>query len=487
MDKNIMKKEKKLGVLSLSALVISAMICGGVYNLPQNMSQSASAGAIIIAWIITGIGMWFITNTFMILSVAQPNAKTGIYAYAELGFGKFTGFFSAWGYWICNSFANVGFSVLLMDALNYFFPGYFTGGNNILSIIGGSIVLWVLFFLLRAGTKQANIVNIIGTIGKIVPLIIFVLILLVVFKGSLLLTDFWGLHANATIHDVKLGSLTTQIKSTMLVTLWVFTGIEGAVVVSDKAKSQKAVGRATLLGFVVCLLLYAALSILPLGVFPQSQLATMAPPSTAAVLSLVVGKWGGIFMNVGVIIAILTSWLVWTIMLIELPFAAAKKGTFPKIFTKANKNGAPIFSLLLSTIIMETILVLVYFAGNAWNMMLSITGVMVLPCYILSTLYLFKIALKKETYPSFAPAKRHTALITGLLGTIFGFWMLYSAGIEYILISIIIYACGIPVFMKARNEQAPDKAKFTKAELFFVAILIIVAIIAFIYLCMFII
>ena len=49
----------KLGVISLAALVVSAMIGGGVYNLPQNMAQNSSAGAIIIAWIITGIGMWF--------------------------------------------------------------------------------------------------------------------------------------------------------------------------------------------------------------------------------------------------------------------------------------------------------------------------------------------------------------------------------------------------------------------------------------------
>lgn len=34
---------KKLGVIALAGLVISAMIGGGIFNLPQNMSQSASA------------------------------------------------------------------------------------------------------------------------------------------------------------------------------------------------------------------------------------------------------------------------------------------------------------------------------------------------------------------------------------------------------------------------------------------------------------
>ena len=53
---------KKLGVVALAGVVISAMLGGGVYNLPQNMAQHASAGAILIAWIITGFGMWFIAN-----------------------------------------------------------------------------------------------------------------------------------------------------------------------------------------------------------------------------------------------------------------------------------------------------------------------------------------------------------------------------------------------------------------------------------------
>ena len=211
----------------------------------------------------------------------------------------------AWGYWICNSFANVGYAVLLMDSLNYFFPGYFKGGNNWLSIACGSLVLWVIYFVVLSGVKQASFLNIIGTIGKLVPLAIFLLILVVSFKASLFFTDFWGLKTVASVHDSALGGLLPQIKSTMLVTLWVFTGIEGAVVVSGRAKSQKDVGKATFLGFLTCLLLYTALSLLPLGVFPQGEVSTMAPPSTAAVLMGVIGKWGSIIMNVGVILSLI--------------------------------------------------------------------------------------------------------------------------------------------------------------------------------------
>ena len=75
-----------LGVLALAGVVVSSMIGGGIYSLPQNMAAGASVGAVIIAWIITGIGVYFIANTFRILSVVKPDLTTGIYMYSREGF-----------------------------------------------------------------------------------------------------------------------------------------------------------------------------------------------------------------------------------------------------------------------------------------------------------------------------------------------------------------------------------------------------------------
>ena len=121
----------KLGVLGLAGIVISSMIGGGIFSLPQNMAQGASVGAVLIAWLITGIGIYFIANSFRILSTAKPDLTSGIYMYSRQGFGPFMGFTIGWSYWLCQIFGNVGYAVITMDALNYFFPGYFTGGNNL--------------------------------------------------------------------------------------------------------------------------------------------------------------------------------------------------------------------------------------------------------------------------------------------------------------------------------------------------------------------
>ena len=174
-----------LGIAALAAIVVSSMIGGGIYSLPQNMAAGASAGAVLLSWVITGFGVYFIANTFRILSLARPNLTAGIYMYSREGFGSYAGFTIGWSYWLCQICGNVGYAVITMDALNYFFPPHFAGGNNLPSVIGGSILIWGFNFLILRGIRQAALINAIGTVAKIVPLFLFIVILLFVFGAPL--------------------------------------------------------------------------------------------------------------------------------------------------------------------------------------------------------------------------------------------------------------------------------------------------------------
>lgn len=466
---------KKLGVIGLAAIVVSSMVGGGVFSLPQNMAASASAGAVLLAWVITGIGIYFIANTFSILSRVRPDLTAGIYMYARDGFGPYAGFTIGWGYWLCQIFGNVGYAVITMDALNYFFPPYFQGGNNIWSIVGGSVLIWVFNFVVLRGVRQAAVMNLIGTIGKLVPLLLFILILLFSFHLDKFDFNFWGKLAESSR---TLGGLGAQLKSTMLVTLWAFIGIEGAVVMSNRARSQSDVSKATFLGFLGCLVIYIGLSVLPFGFLTQAEIAGIANPSTAGVLEKVVGPWGAWVMNIGLLIAVLSSWLAWTMITAEIPQAAALNGTFPKQFARENKNGAPSVSLWVTSILMQLAILLVYFSNNAWNTMLSITGVMVLPAYIFSTAYLWKL-VEDGDYAKRAATGRAAALFTATAGTLYGVWLVYAAGLKYLFLAVIFLAAGVPVFIWARKQQADGKPVFASGgERAFMVLLVVFALAA---------
>lgn len=464
----------KLGVIGLASIVISSMVGGGVFSLPQNMAAGASAGAVLLAWVITGIGMYFIANTFSVLSRVKPDLTAGIYMYAREGFGPYMGFTIGWGYWLCQIFGNVGYAVITMDALNYFFPPYFAGGNNLLSIVCGSLLIWVFNFVVLRGVRQAVVLNVIGTIGKLVPLLLFCLILLFCFHLDKFDFNFWGKMAES---GKTLDSLPAQLKSTMLVTLWAFIGIEGAVVLSSRAKSQSAVSKATFLGFLGCLVIYIGLSVLPFGFLTQEEIASVANPSTAGVLEKVVGPWGAWMMNIGLLVAVLSSWLAWTMIAAEIPAAAAENGTFPKQFAVQNKNGSPSVSLWVTSFLMQLAIFLVYFSNNAWNTMLSITGVMVLPAYLASTAYLWKLTEDGE-YAKISPKGRAAALITSTLGTVYALWLVYAAGLKYLFLAVIFLALGIPVFVWARKQKKDGSPVFTRGEVAVVTLLVIAAVAA---------
>ncbi len=468
------KKKEKLGLLSLAAVVLSAMIGGGIFDLPKNMANNAGAEAQIIAWVFVGIGMWFVTLMFLKLTELKPDLTTGLYKYGEAGFGKFTGFFVSWGYWICECFSNVAFAVLLMSTLDYFFPSKFTGGNNWASVIGASIILWLMTCIIAIGVRQASWVNITGTIGRLIVILLFIGVLAVHFKWITFTTNFNAIHAMPNANDPAMGSVFHQVMKTLPVVLWVFGGIEGAVVLSDRAKSQKEVQRATALGYFVCLVLYVLVSLLPLGLVSYGVIAKMISPSSAQLLDIALhNPIGRMIMAVGLIISVFSSWLTWTMMLAEMPYAAAKDGAFPKIFGKTNQNEVPIFSLFSATVIMQIIILVAHFASNAFEMTYTIVATMTVPPYLISALYLIKLSINDVNYP--AENGRIKSLIIGILAAIYIVIMGISAGINYLLISFIIYALGIPVFIKARREQASDAPLFTKGEKYFVVIILLIA------------
>jgi arginine:ornithine antiporter/lysine permease len=453
----------KLGLIPTTMLVIGAMVGGGVFNLPQNMAQKAGLGAVLIAWLVSGLGIFFLARTFQVLADVKPEITAGIYTYSRKGFGRFAGFQIAWGYWLSSAFGNVGFGVLLMDTLNYFFPPWFKGGNTWEAVVLASAVFWILNMLVLKGIRSASILNVIGTVATFVPIAVFIAIMAVSVKAGLLTSDFWG-HVTSNVPSAKpLGSMLAQVKSTMLVTLWVFIGIEGAVVMSDKSDS-KTVSRATLIGFLFTTLLYVLVSVLPFGVMSQAQLAVIDPPSMAAVLSSIVGKWGEYFINAGVMISILSCWLVWTILVAELPHAGAKDGTYPKAFAATNANGAASVSLWVSTAVMQAMMILVFFSDNAWNVMLSITGVMILPAYIGTTGFLWKLVATGQ-YPATARIGKGQAMACSVLGTVYGLWLVYAAGVQYMLAGAIFFALGNLVFIWSRKEHDPTETPFTKTEL----------------------
>lgn len=378
---------KKIGFFGLTSMVIGSMLGSGIFNIPKNISVDSSLGAVLIAWGITAIGMLCLAFTFKALSEQKPELATGIYSYAKEGFGRYVGFNSAWGYWISSAVGNVAFAIMFNDALGHFFPILLKHGLP--TIILGCTLIWFYNFLVQRGIKQASAINALSVILKFITIFIILGAISAFFSINIASIDFWGQSGH-------LGSLTDQIKTPMLVTLWCFVGIEGAVVISGRANHPKQVGRATVAGFIVALAAYVSLSVLSYGVEQQPVLSQLTDPSAGYVLKNYVGDWFISFVNIAIIISVCGAWVAWTILVAEVPYAAAKDGVLPKLFAKENDKQVPSYALYISSLVMTIFMLLVVTAENVYYAAINITGVIILPSYLFSAVYLWKLSAKNE-------------------------------------------------------------------------------------------
>jgi arginine:ornithine antiporter/lysine permease len=376
----------RLGLIPLVALVVGSMIGGGVFSLPQNMAKGASPGAVLIGWLIAGVGMLALAFVYHGLSTRKPALDAGPYSYARAGFGDFIGFNSAWGYWLSAWIGNVSYAVLIFGALSYFVPAFGTEGNTWQAIVGASICLWTVHALILMGIRQAAFVNVVTTIAKLAPIFIFILAVLVAFQLPTFNLDFWGAGAPA------LGDVMTQVKSTMLVTLWVFIGIEGASVVSARAENRADIGKATILGFATALTVYLLISLLSFGIMSQPELAALpSSASMANVLEKAVGPWGSVLVRIGLVISVAGAFLSWTLFAAEIPYRAARKGMMPDMFATENEKGSPLGSLWITNILVQIFLIITLYSNSTY-------------------LGLFYIASTAILCPTFFPEPTHLSL-----------------------------------------------------------------------------
>jgi len=451
----------KLGLGLMVALVVGSIIGSGIFGLPQNMAAGAGAGAILIGWTVTGIGMFLLVRVYQMLSLRKPELDNGVYAYARALSGEYVGFNSAWGYWVSAWIGNVSYLVAAFGALGYFFPMFGTG-NSPAAIVGASVVLWAVHFMVLRGIQGAAVLNAVVTLAKIVPLLFFIVLVAMAFQVDTFRLDFWG--------DAKLGSVLDQVKSTMLVTVWVFIGIEGASVYSARARKREDVGRATVIGFLICLLLLMSVSLLSLGVLNQPTLAGLKNPSMAGVLENAVGTWGAVLIYVGLIVSVGGGFLAWMLLAAESLFTPAGGGVMPKWLGRTNDKGVPANALWLTNGMVQLFLVVTLFSNASYLALFSLATAMILVPYLFSAAYGLSLAWRGEGAKD---ARHRTDMPVAALATVYCVWLLYAAGFKYLLLSALLYVPGVLLYGWAKRER--QERLFTVWEWAILAALLLLA------------
>ena len=446
-----------LGLAALTAIVVGSMIGSGIFALPSQMAGSAAPGPLLLGWIVTGIGMLMLAFVFQTLAERKPDVDGGVYGYARAGFGNYIGFTSAFGYWMSAWIGNVAYLVLLFSTLGYFFP-QFEGGATVPAIIGASILLWTVHAMTLRGVQTAAFVNVIVTVAKIVPILTFIGIAAVGFKAGLFTADFWGRQTE--IDGQPLGDTLSQIKNMMLVTVWVFIGIEGAAVYSKRAARRQDVGRATVLGFVAVLALLLLVNFLSYGLMEQARLAGLPDPSMAGLMEAQVGAWGAGFISIGLVVSLLGALIAWVMLCAEILQLPATESVMPAFLGRESARHAPAGALWLTNGCVQLMLLWTLANESTYlNLILLATSLILLP-YLWSAAYQVLLAVRGETYRS--GDGRGRDLSVGAVALVYAVWLVFAGGWEYLLVAALFYLVGTVLFVWARRERGLPV--FTKPE-----------------------
>ena len=455
---------EKLPLSSLTAMVIGSMVGAGIFNLSGRFATATGPFGALIAWAIAGTGMYMLARVFQALAEKRPDIDAGVFAYAKAGFGDYVGFLSAFGYWLGSCLGNTFYWVLIASTLGRFFPEIFGDGTNPTSIIVSLIGVWAFHFMILRGVKEATFINTIVTVAKIVPLIVAVLIFVFFFNYSQFSENFFGGVG------MPEKTLVAQVRDTMLITVFVFIGIEGASVYSRFAKKRSDVGSATILGFVGVTGLMVAITLLPYATAPRAAIAGVQNPSLAGALELVVGHWGAVFISIGVLVSVLGAFLAWTLICAEVLFAAGKSSDMPRLFAAQNSNEVPTYALWLSNIVCSLFIISTYWSRDAFNFMLDMTSVTTLLPYLLVAGYGVLLARSGVGYEK-TPDERGRDQIFAGIAVVYTIFMFVAAGLKFVLLVTVLFAPGTILYVWARREQ--NARLFTPVELaIFVVVLI---------------
>lgn len=445
----------KMSLPTLTAMVVGSMVGAGVFSLPARFGVATGILGSLIAWAIAGAGMLMLAFVFQNLAIRKPELDSGVFIYAKAGFGDYAGFNSAIGFWASAVAGNTFYWVFITATLGGFF-GAFGDGDTVLAAAVSTVAIWLFHYLIARGVRDAAIINRIVTVFKILPILVFIVVLFVFFDAGVF-ADNW------TAYGYGLGNMDEQVRNTMLITTFVFLGIEGASVYSRYAKKRSDVGKATVLGFLSVLAIFSLVTLSSYSVMPQPELADTRQPSMIGVFESVVGDWGEVFISVAVIVSVLGAYLAWTLMAAEVMYIPARNDDFPEFLGRENAQGTPITALVVSSLAVQALLALTLVVTDALNFMLDLCTSLALLPYFLAAAYALKLGLTGEAYDDVAPRTRLMETIVAGIATAYTLFLFDAAGLKFILLMTVILAPATLLYVKARSEHG--RRLFSPTEL----------------------
>ena len=200
-------------------------------------------------------------------------------------------------------------------------------------------------------------------------------------------------------------------------------------------------------------------TIVVMGVVPREQLVkSVAPFSDAA--AIMWGPRAATAVSIAVILSSIGALNGWTLLMGQVPSAAARDKLFPSFFGRLSPKGVPALGIIVSASF-ATILVLIQAAGSSgfsafYNLVIGLSTMAAVIPYSFCALASGLVTAKKS-----GGREIPRLTLVELVGFVFAVFTLYGCGAEPVLYGLVLLILGIPVFVWQRRRQLLRDAQHT--------------------------
>ncbi|MCA1371784.1 amino acid permease [Bradyrhizobium sp. BRP14] len=432
---------KSLGLAACTAIVVGNMVGSGFYLSPAAVAPYGNLAVVI--WVVMGAGAICLGLTFARLASLAP-AVGGPYAYTRLAYGDFAGFLIAWGYWI-SIWASLpviafAFAGVVIDV----FPVIRGRGTAVLLTLGA---IWAVVLVNLRGVHAAGLFSEVTTYAKMIPF------------GAVALVGLFFIDTSHFAEFNPSGLPLLQASAALApLTMFAYLGLESATVpAGDVRDAERTIPRSTVLGIAIAATLYVLGTIVVMGLVPRQELVkSVAPFSEAA--RIMWGPAGELAISLAVVLSSIGALNGWTLLMGQVPMAAARDGLFPEFFSRLSSRNVPATGIVVSAVL-ATALVLVQAAGSEgfssiYRLFVGLSTMTAVVPYAFC-------ALAGSLVSARVSNGKHMPRVTAIELVAFAFAMftLYGCGAEPVLFGLILLLLGIPVFIWQRRRAGMTSHK----------------------------
>lgn len=416
------------------------MVGSGIFLLPASLAPYGHMA--LAGWLVTAAGSMIVAVVFSRLSRRIPKAG-GPYVFIREGFGDFTGFFMAWGYWISILATNAAISVAFVSYLTVFWPVLRT--NRVLAAGLGIGVIWTLTWINAGGVHRGGRTQLATTILKLIPL-------LAISIFGLAYMDWGNLMVPPSAEGHTLDTAPALMASITL-TLWAFLGLESATIPAENVtEPSKTVPRATLLGTGLTAAVYIASSSAVAGILPHSALLDSTAPFADAA-RIMWGNWGAYLIGIGAIVSCFGAINGWILLSGQIPRAMARDGLFPAFFARAKPDGTPSTAIVVSSVLVTVLLLSNYTRGlvELYTFVILLATLTAVVPYVFASMTELMWALRQKP----GQAGRPLAILLASLAFLYSMIAIIGAGEVTVYWGFVLLLAGVPIYawMRSRSHE----------------------------------